>query len=137
MKGPQVGAVPRGLTTPFPVRSHSPGKASSLPHVKKPVFASESPPPSPWEQDFLTEHFQRIGHHEINHKVTGADPPTPFSVTGPCRPVRAGSAFALFSLPPALKQLEVVEIGLEGGGRAAGVVVVVVEEEEGGGRLEV
>lgn len=71
MKGPQVWAVPRGLTTSSPVRSHSTGKPVPCLLMSKRLFASESLLPFPWEQAF-TDHFQRIGHNEINHKVTGA-----------------------------------------------------------------
>lgn len=86
--------------------------------MSKRLFASESPPPFPWEQDF-TDHFQRIGHNEINQKSRG-QPSDSFLSHWTLPPCPSPVGAALFSLPPALNQLEVVEIGLEGGGRAGG-----------------
>lgn len=66
------------------------------------------------------EHFQRSDHNEINHKVTGATPLTFFPSHWTLLPGPSPVVAALFSPPPVLNQLEVVEIGLEGGGRAGG-----------------
>lgn len=92
-----------------------------MPHVKKnkkqknnnPCSLRNLPHPSLGTRLF-TKRFQRIGRDEINHKVTPDSILSPWTVLPGRSPVGA----ALVSLAPALYQLGVVEVGLEGGGRA-------------------
>lgn len=72
-------------------------------------------------------HFKLISHRKVNRQASGSAPrprsrPRSLDPTAPCL---CPAPASLLSLPPAPNQLEVVEVGLEGGGRRG-----VVEEGE-------
>lgn len=144
MKAPQSGIVYYGLVTPSPPATF-PLESAQCPLVafsaacqnSRRSLPQSSSSPSGSERAgaircSFAGHFKLISHSKINRQATGLAP-RPRSRLWPLdsavlclRPAPA----SLLSLPPAPNQLEVVEVGPEGGGRRWGV-------EEEGERLKV